>query len=115
MTFDSLLKENRDLRHYDSIGPDVGCPIKAILIINKKEIAFLFAPENCCDMTRIIEFSKSILPDVTIILTFSGNDEDTFYFLNKGKWISSISNYYKSTTTQNETINSNRNNNATHS
>jgi len=96
MTFDSLLKENRDLRHYDSIGPDVGCPIKAILIINKNEIAFLFAPENCCDMTRVIEFSKSILPDVTIILTFSGNDEDTFYFLRKsGGWVSSMTNWHK--------------------
>jgi len=96
MTFDSLLKENRDSRHYDSIGPDVGCPIKAMLIINKNKIAFLFAPCNCCDMTRMIAFSKSILPDVTIILTFSGNDEDTFYFLSKsGEWISSMTNYYK--------------------
>jgi hypothetical protein len=47
-------------------------------------------------MTRMIAFSKSILPDVTIILTFSGNDEDTFYFLSKsGEWISSMTNYYK--------------------
>ena len=92
MTFDSLLKENRDLRHYDTIGPDVGCPIKAMLIISKTEIAFLFAPRNCCDMSRMIAFSKFIIPNVTTILTFSGNDEDTFYFFNKGKWISSISN-----------------------
>ena len=96
MTFDLLLKENRDLRHYDIIGPDVGCPIKAMLIISETEIAFLFAPCNCCDMTRIIAFSKSILPDVTIILTFSGNDEDTFYFFRKtGGWVSTMSNWNK--------------------
>ena len=95
MTFDSLLKYNQDLRHYDIIGPDVGCSIKAMLIISKTKIAFLFAPCNCCDMTRMIEFSKSILPEVTTILTFSGNDEDTFYFLNKGRWISSTTNWNK--------------------
>ena len=92
MTFDSLLKENLDLRHYDIIGPDVGCPIKAMLIISETEIAFLFAPCNCCDMTRMIAFSKFILPDVTTILTFSGNELDVCYLNKNSEWIASINN-----------------------
>lgn len=92
MTFDLLLKANRDVRHLDRFGPWVGCQIKAMLIISETKIAFLFAPCNCCDMIRMIAFSESILPDVTAILTFSGNELDVCYLYENSKWIASINN-----------------------
>lgn len=86
MTFTELLDQNKDTRHYDIVGPRVGCLIKAMLIINQTEIAFLFAPYNCCDMTKMIAFAQLILPDVKIILTFSGNELDTCYLYKNDCW-----------------------------
>ena len=86
MTFDALFEQYKKVRNLDVVGPHVGCSIKAMLIISKTEIAFLFAEGHCCDMTRMISFSKFILNDVTTILTFSGNNLDTCYFKKNGKW-----------------------------
>lgn len=90
MTFTELLDQNKDIRHDEIVGPHVGCSIKAMLIVNKTTIAFLFAPYHCCDMTKMITFAQFMLPDVNTILTFSGNELDTSYLLNKNDCWKSI-------------------------
>jgi hypothetical protein len=84
MTFTELLNNNKDI--CDIVGPDVGCSIKAMLIVNETKIAFLFAPYYCCDMTKIIAFTKLILPEVKTIHTFSGNILDTSYHYKNDHW-----------------------------
>jgi hypothetical protein len=86
MTFTELLNHNKDIRHYDVIGPNVGCSIKAMLIVDETTIAFLFAQYHCCDMTKMIAFAQSILSEVKTIHTFSGNIPDTCYIYKNDCW-----------------------------
>jgi hypothetical protein len=51
-----------------------------------KSVQLTLCPKNCTDMTGAINFATRLMPDVRVIATVSGRDEETAYILQDGKW-----------------------------
>jgi len=64
------------------------CYINSLSYDFKTQTGTLYLSRGgCCDMTGCINLFRAIDPLVTKILTYSGDEEDTFYRVSDLKWL----------------------------
>ncbi len=67
---------------------DFGCPVISVNYNLLTMTGHVRLDEgNCVDMANTIEAFKNSIPDITHIITWSGDEVDTQYVLHDGEWI----------------------------
>ena len=80
----SLKLRRCDFAWHDSLN----CDLHGFRIFGPNYLHVYMRDGQCCSMENCINLAKQILPEVEIIQTFMGYQPDTCYLLNKGQWVS---------------------------